>query len=168
VLSPEHFRAEFLGRNQGPVEFFLPEFRPEYTPEKTANLAAYLLLHGINAWPIWSNGAAWNKLYDVMDEIGIGECSFLPYWQGAAFGEGATDLLSAYVGKGQALLVDVNVADKPGEAQIRLDLARLKMKSVASATDVFTGEKLKLEGGVLTMPQGKHQGRVIWLKPSAG
>lgn len=168
VLSPEHFRAEFLGRNQGPVEFFLPEFRPAYTPEKTANLAAYLLLHGINAWPIWSNGEAWNKLYDAMDKIGIGECTFLPYWQGAAFGEGATDLLSAYVGKGQALLVAVNVADKPGEAQIKLDLARLKMKSVASATDVFTGEKLKLEGGVLTVPQEMHQGRVIWLKPSAG
>lgn len=165
VLSPEMFRAEFLGRNMGPVEFFLPEFRGEDATRGTPNLAAYLLLHGIQPWPIWSDGAAWNKLFEALDAFGIAQAKFLPYWQSPSWAERPPDLVSAYVGKNGALLVDMNTMDVAGEARLTLDLGRLGMKSVSRATDVLTGEALKLQGNVLTIPQARHQGRIILLEP---
>jgi len=61
--------------------------------------------------------------------------------------------------------VDVNTMDVPGQARLTLNLQRLEMKSVSRATDIFTGEVLQLEGNVLTIPQERHQGRVILLEP---
>ncbi len=55
--------------------------------------------------------------------------------------------------------------DVPGQARLTLNLQRLEMKSVSRATDIFTGEVLQLEGNVLTIPQERHQGRVILLEP---
>jgi len=165
VLSPDMFRAEFLGRNMGPVEFFLPEFRGEYATTGTPNLAAYLLLHGIQPWPIWSDGKAWNKLFEAQDAFGIEQAKFLPYWQSPRWAERPPDLASAYLRDGKALLVDVNTMDVPGQARLTLNLQRLEMKSVSRATDIFTGEALQLEGNVLTIPQERHQGRVILLEP---
>lgn len=50
VLPPDKFRAEFMGRNWGPVSFFLPEFPGEHAAAGTPNLAAYLMLHDVHAW----------------------------------------------------------------------------------------------------------------------
>ncbi len=165
VLPPDKFRAEFLGRNMGPVEFFLPEFRGEDAVAGTPNLAAYLLLHGIQPWPIWSDGKAWNKLFEALDAFGIADAKFLPYWQSRSWAERPPDLVSVYLRDGKALLVDVNTMPVEGQAHLTLDLKRLEMKSLSLATDVFTGEALKLEGNVLTIPQEPHGGRIILLEP---
>ena len=165
VLSPDQFRAEFLGRNSGPVEFFLPEFRGPNQTAGVKNLAPYLLLHGIQPWPIWSDAVVWNKLYEALDAFRIEQAKFLPYWESPSWAERPSDLLSTYVGKNAALLVDMNTAMAPTEAHVTLDLTRLQMRSISSATDVMSGEQLKLEGNVLTIPQAAHQGRVILLKP---
>lgn len=165
LLPPDMIRAEMLGRNHGPVCFFLPEFRGDYAKTGTPNLAAYLLLHGLNAWPIWSDAATWNKLYNVLDAFDLGSAKFLPYWQSPSWAERPPDLASAYLNNGQALLVDMNTLNEPGQAKLTLDLKRLEMKSLSSATDVLSGEQLKLEGNVLTIPQAPHQGRIILLRP---
>ena len=164
-LPPDMFRAEFLGRNMGPVEFFLPELRPEHTAERTANLAACTLLHGIHVWPIWSGGTTWNRLYEALDAFGFEQATFLPFWQGPSWAQRPPDLVSAYVGSKGALLADVNSNPVPGEARITLDIERLRLTGRTSAVDVLRDQPLPLAGNVLTIPQQGHQGRVIWLRP---
>ncbi len=163
VLPPDKFRAEFLGRNWGPVEFFLPEFRDPYVQAGTANLAPYLLLHDVNPWPIWSDAAQWNKLYEALDAFGIAEAQFHPYWQDSGVRAEAGVLVSSYVGKSGAVLAVMNTGEAT-EAKIALDLQRLGLAKVASAMDVLRNEPVKAEGNVLRAALGEHQGRVIVVK----
>ena len=81
LLPPDKFRAEFMGRNWGPVAFFLPELREPHVTPGTLNLAAYLMLHDVDVWPIWSDVKVWNRLYDAVDAVGIADARFLPYWR---------------------------------------------------------------------------------------
>ena len=59
----------------------------------------------------------------------------------------------------------MNTSNAPTDSKLTLELTRLEMKTVSEVTDVLSGEKLKLEGKVLTVSQPAHGGRVIWLKP---
>jgi len=165
VLPPDAFRAEFLGRNFGPVEFFLPEFRPPNEQPGTLNLAPYLLLHDVNPWPIWSDGATWTKLYEALDAFGITEARFEPYWRQPAAQSEPQVLVSAYAGKDGAILAVMNTGDAI-DARVSADLKRLGLQQIASATDVLHDEALRTAGGAITVPLARHQGRVIWLKPT--
>lgn len=160
LLPPDKFRAEFMGRNWGPVAFFLPEFRNDYTVTGTPNLAAYLLLHDVNAWPIWSDVSQWNRLYDALDAFGIEEAEFLPYWKGSGTQSAEEILISAYVRPGKALLAVMNTGEVT-EAKVTMDLARLGLAQVAAATDVLRGEPLRVEGATLFVPLERRQGRVV-------
>ena len=163
VLPPDKFRAEFLGRNWGPVEFFLPEFRDPYVQNGTTNLAAYLLLHDVDPWPIWSDAAQWNKLYEALDAFGIAGAQFRPYWQDSGARAEAGVLVSSYVGKSGAVLAVMNTGEAT-EAKIALDLQRLGLAKVGSAVDVLRDEPVKAEGNTVTVPLGRHEGRVIVVK----
>jgi len=165
LLPPDKFRAEFMGRNWGPVAFFLPEFRDEHTIRGTPHLAAYLLLHDVNAWPIWSDISQWNRLYDALDAFGIGEAEFLPYWKGSGTQSAGEVLISAYVRPGKALLAVMNTGEAT-EAKVTMDLARLGLAEVAEATDVLHGEPLRVEGTTLLVPLERRQGRVVEVQES--
>jgi hypothetical protein len=162
LLPPDMFRAEFLGRNVGPVEFFLPELRAPHVQAGTVNLAPYLLLHDVNPWPIWSEGATWTKLFAALDDFGIVDAEFVPYWSGAPVAAPEGVLVSVYRREGSAVLAVMNT----GEAtQAQLDVAALK--AVGSASDLLLGERLPLNATVLTVPLARHQGRVIRLDAQA-
>jgi hypothetical protein len=145
------------------VDFFLPEFRAEHTVRGTPNLAAYLLLHDVNAWPIWSDVSQWNRLYDALDAFGIGEAEFLPYWKDSGTQSAGEVLISAYVRPGKALLAVMNTGEAT-EAKVTMDLARLGLAQVAEATDVLRGEPLRVEGTTLLVPLERRQGRVVELR----
>ena len=164
LMPPDKFRAEFLGRNYGPMEFFLPELREPNVAAGTLNLAAYLMLHDVNPWPIWSDAKTWNRLYDALDAFGLAEAQFRPYWQGSGATAAPQVLVSSYVGKSGAMLAVMNTGEGT-EAKINLDLAGLGLKSVSAATDVLRDETAKAEGNVLTVPLARHQGRVMVLRP---
>ncbi len=162
LLPPDKFRAEFLGRNYGPVEFFLPELREPYVAQGTLDLAAYTLLHDVNVWPIWSDGATWNKLYEALDAFGIADAKFLPYWQDSGAKSDPKVLVSSYVGAKGAILAVMNTGDAT-EAKLALDLPRLGMESVSGAVDVLRGDQMKADGATLVVPLAKHEGRVLLL-----
>jgi hypothetical protein len=164
VLPPDAFRAEFLGRNFGPVEFFLPEFRPPNEQPGTLNLAPYLLLHDVNPWPIWSDGATWTKLYEALDAFALTEAEFRPYWLGSGVQAPPGVLVSSYVREGRALLAVVNTGEAT-EARLTADPKRLKLAGLATASDVLLGDTLKVEASTLTVPLARHQGRMVELHP---
>jgi hypothetical protein len=164
VLPPDAFRAEFLGRNFGPVEFFLPEFRPPNEQPGTLNLAPYLLLHDVDPWPIWSDGATWTKLYEALDAFGIAEAQFRPYWQDSGVLAPPGVLVSSYVRQGRVLLAVVNTGEAT-EARLTADPEQLKLAGLATASDVLLGDTLKVEASTLTVPLARHQGRMVELHP---
>ena len=164
ILPPDKFRAEFLGRNWGPVEFFLPEFRDPYTKSGTPDLAAYLLLHDVNAWPLWSDAAEWNRLYETLDVVGIAAARFQPYWKNSGVEADPRVLISSYVGKTGTVLAVMNTGEAL-DAVLTLNLAQLGLKRVGTAVDVLRGEPAKVEGNTLTVALARHQGRVLVLNP---
>ena len=163
LLPPDMFRAEFMGRNWGPVAFFLPEFGDQQKTRGTPNLAAYLMLHDVNAWPIWSEIGPWSRLYEAADEFGIEEARFLPYWEDSGARAEAQVLVSSYVRDGRAMLAVVNTGEAI-EAKVTLDARRLGLAQTAEASDVLRDEPVSVQGGTLTVPLERRQGRVIELR----
>lgn len=164
ILPPDKFRAEFLGRNWGPVAFFLPEFRGAAAASGTPNLAAYLLLHDVQPWPIWSDTATWNRLYDQLDAHGFADATFLPYWSGSGVRAPSQVLVSTFAGTKEAILAVVNNGEAT-EATIELDLQRLGLSRIDSASDVLTNEALKVANATVVIPLARHQGRVLLVRP---
>lgn len=162
LLPPEMFRAEFMGRNYGPVDFFLPEFRGDFANTGTPNLAAYLMLHDVNPWPIWSDAKAWNKLYEALDAVKIEQAKFVPYWQRPPLTGNQGVLASAYVQGDQVVLAVVNTGETP-VGDLVLDPKPLGSASVGSAKDMLTDEQFQVGGNMVRAPLARHQGRVLLL-----
>lgn len=162
LMPPDRFRAEFMGRNHGPVDFFLPEFRDPNVTAGTRNLAPYLLLHDVNPWPIWSDAAIWNQVYDAVDAAGIVSARFLPYWQEPVATAPDGVLVSGYASEKGAVLAIMNTGEAT-EARLELDLQRLGLTAAAGARDPLEDIPLALEGNALSVPLARHQGRVIVL-----
>jgi hypothetical protein len=160
LLPPDKFRAEFMGHNWGPVDFFLPEFRDGNEPRGTPNLAAYLLLHDVQPWPIWSDGATWTRLYDALDAFGYTEARFLPYWEPTGVTCDPQVLVSCYLREGKVLLAVMNTGEAT-EARLDLDLGRLGLAGVSAATDALRGDTMRLGFRGITVPLDEHQGRVV-------
>lgn len=162
ILPPAKFRAEFMGRNWGPVAFFLPEFRGPHAATGTPNLAAYLLLHDVNAWPIWSDAATWNRLYEALDRCDVSLARFLPYWQDNGVQAAPQVLTSCYAGSTGVILAVMNTGEAT-EAQLTLDLERLGLDGVSSALDILRNEPVTVAGNTLAVSLERHQGRAILL-----
>jgi len=164
LLPPDKFRAEFLGRNWGPVSFFLPEFPGEQAAAGTPDLAAYLMLHDVNAWPLWSDATAWNRLYDALDAVDIVGAECFPYWRDSGTTADPRVLVSSYMGKSGTVLAVMNTGEAI-EAKIALERQRLKRASLSAAVDVIRNEPMKAAGLTITVPLARHQGRVLVVKP---
>lgn len=142
LITLDHFRAEFMGRQWGFMPFFLPEFRPPYSDqvEPTRGLMALLMLHDVSLWPIWCNTKVANESLEALDEFGYVESEFLPYFDPTP--PGVTEMKDVYISAykrsdGRALLVVGNVGkeDRSGEVQINLERIGLKPRSVLSWPD---------------------------------
>jgi len=126
----------------------------------TPSLAAYLMLHDVNAWPIWSEIEPWNRLYEAVDAFGIAEAAFLPYWEDSGARADPQVLVSSYVRDGKAILAVMNTGEEI-EAELSLDPKALDRAGIAKAEDVLRGEEMVVDGLTITVPLGRRQGRVI-------
>jgi len=163
LMPPDLFRAEFMGVNYGPVDFFLPEFRGDYVQPGTPNLAAYLMLHDVNAWPIWCAAEYFNRLYEVEGAFGIEKAEFRPYWRGSGVVAPPEVLVSSYAKDGEVLLAVMNTGEAV-QAELALDMQTLGLADLGSAVDVLREEEVGAAGNVLSVPLGRHQGRVIHVR----
>lgn len=163
LLPPDTFRAEFMQSNWGPMTFFLPELSGENVAKGTPNLAAYLLLHDVQPWPIWSDAKVWRTLYDALDAVGYTESRFHPYWDSPPAAADGSILVSGYTSAKGVVLAVMNLGEAR-QARLEPNPAQLKLRAVAGATDMVSGEDLRVEGGAVLVPLARHQGRVILLR----
>jgi hypothetical protein len=164
ILPPDKFRAEFMGRNWGLVSFFLPEFTAARVTAGTPDLAAYLMLHDVQSWPLWSDPTTWNRLYEALDAVDIADAEFRPYWHEGGTQSDRSVLVSSYLGKSGAVLVVMNTGEAT-DVRIALDPRQLGLASISHVVDVVRNERMKVAGPTLGVPLARHQGRVLVVKP---
>jgi hypothetical protein len=81
VMSLDAFRAEFMGRQWGPMPFFLPEFKtdsPQVGP--THGLMALLMIHDVSPWASYCDPDVLNEAWVALDKFGYADASFIPYF----------------------------------------------------------------------------------------
>jgi hypothetical protein len=107
------FRAEFIGKQWGLIPMFLPELDPSFknVAQPTLGLASLLLLHDVQAWPIFSNVAVWNDMYKFLDAFGFQSATFIPYYstKPPAVSNAKDVYVSAYTKGSEALLIVSNL-----------------------------------------------------------
>jgi hypothetical protein len=156
VAGLDYWRAELMGRQWGLMPFFLPEFDAEHSKqiEPTRGLAALVMLHDISVWPIWSNIAVWNEMYDALDAFGYVDSVFIPYFDPTP--PATTDMKDVYISvykrsDGRALAIVGNTSRENRSGTVTLNARRigLPVAGVLSWPDKKpvpqNGEKITLD-----------------------
>ena len=186
------YRAEYLGRNLGPVSTLLPQFRirdaakakrfladdpqPEEMEEYTTieaevdYLSGLALLHDNNfhaAWiPILAPVRRHFRILDEMDYARI-PYRFMPYWNQDITSKRREDdaVASFYVAPGRAVMVTMNMQNEQRDLQWDIDFSRLGLKHF-TARILHGPNTFSLDGNTLTLPDvGPYQHCVIeWIE----
>ncbi|MBU0608008.1 MAG: LamG domain-containing protein [Armatimonadetes bacterium] len=169
VMTLDSFRCEYMGRQWGIMPFFLPEFDEENRPkvEPTRGLMALLMVHDVNVWPIWCNGAVIDEAFKALDDFGWVESEFIPYFDPKP--PAATDLKDVYISAyqkadGAVLLVVANLGREDREGQVKVDLARLGLKT-ATAQSWPDKAALPMPNATLTLPIPGLGYRMVVVRP---
>lgn len=82
IASLTDFRVELNSVRWGIVSLFLPEFSADIAKQvaPTRKLMSILLLHDVSPWPQWANVQEINRALAMLDEFGIADAEFVPYY----------------------------------------------------------------------------------------
>lgn len=124
VASLTDFRVELNGAQWGFIPFFLPEFpadqRDAVAP--TRKLMSILLLHDVLPWPFWSNVDEVNRGLAALDQFGVVDAEFVPYYAANPLAKVSQPGLyvSGYRRDDQSLLIVANLSRKTISDQLCL------------------------------------------------
>jgi hypothetical protein len=168
VMSLDAFRAEFMGRQWGPMPFFLPELRDDYSSqiEPTRGMLALLMIHDVSPWAVSCKLKVMNDAWTALDEFGYAKASFLPYFDSqppATFDPqplsitGLNDVhrvnISAYQQDDKRTLLIVANLDKDrrvGKLRINFQRGlRIPLQPLPTVMDWLTKRPLELQGDSL-------------------
>ncbi|OIO90677.1 MAG: hypothetical protein AUJ92_18320 [Armatimonadetes bacterium CG2_30_59_28] len=150
LLPLDAFRCEFMGRQWGvPAEFLCYE-----RPYSTHEALSFTLLHDVLVRGSGPGLVEEASLWRAMDDFGRKQATFLPYWSNADFARvspaGCYVTLHSRPGKGVLCIVS-NLGKVAAEAQVSLDLAKLKLSPEVKATDALTGEAIPISKGAFAV-----------------
>ena len=130
VLPLDTWRAEYTGRQWGPISIMLPEFDAIHfaQEEPTRGLAALLLLHDTTVWPIWSNVSVLTKMRETKIAFGIDKSTFIPYFDNTP--PATTNMKDVYISvyrnpDGRALVVVGNTSNDARSGTVTLNTKRI-------------------------------------------
>ena len=169
VMPLDQIRAEFMGHNWGVMPFFLPEFTGDFAekPEPTQHLVGLSLLHDFALWPIWCKTDEVNRVYKVLDEFGIVDAEFWPYWKNGDIigGQGDAVKCSAYRKPGGgALICAVNLTRQPQTAALTVDWERLTPSGSVSVFDAVSKEPVPFQGQSVSIVISPLNFRLLWVR----
>ena len=128
-------RCQFTSRNIGvPVMSLCYSNPPKWTYREAISTS---LLHGSMPKPvdIGEPLELTSKVWDIYDSFNIGESEFYPYYEQKDILSGAEDVkVSYYKAEGRLLIVAVSTA-KSADAEVKLDLSHLGVKSIRNTLD---------------------------------
>jgi hypothetical protein len=135
ALPLDVWRAEYTGRQWGPIPIFLPEFDAarRNQAEPTRGLAGLAILHDVTIWPVWCNVAAVQKLREAKDAFGMDDAEFIPYFD--ATPPAATDMNDFYISAykkpdGNVLLAVVNTSNEARSGAVMINTKRIGIDAV--------------------------------------
>ncbi len=171
AIPLDQWRAEFMGHNWGVIPLLLPQFTGESQtqPGPTNNLMGLTLLHDSAIWPSkwWMNTEAADRVYRAMDEFGMVDAQFLPYWNNSAVIGGQTDAVktSAYRHpKGGSLVCIMNLTNTPQSAALSIDWDSLKSPAPLIVVDAFTKTPANVSGKNITIDIPPLDFALLWVK----
>jgi len=155
VMTLDSFRCEYMGRQWGIMPFFLPEFSAENAAkvEPTRGMMGLLMIHDVNVWPIWCNGKVIDEAFKALDDFGWVDATFIPYFDPKP--PAATDLKDVYASAykrsdGSGLLVVANLGHEERQGAVKVDLARLGLRT-AQAISWPDKAPLAITSGIVTL-----------------
>jgi len=155
VMSLDQWRAVYTGKQWGVIGYFIPEFDAEHSAEvaPTRGLAALVMLHDVNVWPIWSNINVWNDMYDALDAFDYADSTFIPYW--STNPPASTNMMDVYVSAykrsdGRALLIVGNTARDPRSGTVTLNANSLGLP-VINVYSWPDGKSLVVNNGTVSV-----------------
>jgi hypothetical protein len=126
---PLHFfRTEFMGYAQGlDAEFLCYEDRP-FTFDEAITLA---WLHGVEVRPYPPTLAKVVPLWRAMDNFGITNAIWRPYWSGSSVASADLESvkISAWTRKGKALLFVSHLERKPATVRLAVESTKIGLKT---------------------------------------
>jgi hypothetical protein len=166
VLPLDAFCAEFMGRNWGvPAELL---WYPQ-GPFRRVEAMSLGLLHDVPVRPgSMADVEVLGRIWKTFDAFGRHEAAWLAYWSSAAYArtQPADVKVSLYNRPGKGFLaVIVNTGDKPCQAGVTFDLAKLEQPAELTAHDVLTDKSVPQSAGRVQLPIGPLEHAVLWLKP---
>ena len=194
LTPPARVRAELMGRNWGLIPLFLPELSgpPMRTPDRTRELLALMLPHQTRFWIGACHRETLQAALDALDEFGMAQSEFLPYWSNAGVvtpqsdgsshtpGPGADPRSNAGVVRpqsdavlvsawrhpeGRVLLIVSNLSDEPRQVALDLDLGALGLPAAPAASLMMDEGEVALAGRTLTVTVPPRDFRLVRLAP---
>ena len=160
-LPLDTFRTEFMGRQWGvPAEMLT--YRLPGTEHQKKGL---FLLHDVH------DGAGYEtnkKLFDVFDEFGRSDATWLPYWSNSEFVTVAPEEARASLyrhPKNGVLIMVLNTAHEPKDVSVHLNLKELTGLEHAGAVDTISGEMVPATDGRFSQTLESLDWRLVWIKP---
>lgn len=166
ALPASRLRSIGMGRNLGTAPFIMDQAdrHPHGEASKVLahQLVGWTLAHdvlpeGVSSWPVLASEL----------ELWQDDTRFLPYWKKGLGIDCPTPGfdVSAHVRPGRAVLWVVNENRQDGQAQVRLDLAKLGLDPARElqAYDAENGQHYPVVGGVVTVPVPKRMWRAVRL-----
>ncbi len=168
MTTLERVRAEFLGRNWGLIPLFLPELAgpTRRTPDRTRELLALLLPHETRFWLGACHRATLDAALDALDDFGMADATFLPYWSNAEVvnPEGEQVIASAWRHPANGVLVIVsNLSGEERSLTVTLDLGALGLPATPIATQLLDEGDAEMAGQSLTVTVPARDFRLIRL-----
>ncbi|MCD6220979.1 hypothetical protein J7K25_02330 [bacterium] len=168
-LTPEKFRAEFMGRPSGLYMIFLPQLT---NPAKTKNvypieeIIALTLPH--NVMPQINNYHIVDyteKVWDILDNFHIEECKWIPYWKIEPYIKGIEKniYVSIYLKKGKrALFVISNLSEVDKNLNLKIDTSKFGISKDAVLRNCLSKESLgKISEGLKIRVPAKRMKLII-------
>ena len=159
-------RAELMGRQWGLIPLFLPCNRGpnRWNRALMRELLALMLPHGTRFWLAGHRTTMLGAL-DVLDDFGIDEARFVPYWAEPTWRRLAEErriVVSAYVKGRDLMLILSNLADHAQQLTLSLDSPMLGRSAAPSkAVDPLDKLPLSLKGGSLSCSVGPRDLRML-------
>ncbi len=169
LTSLARVRAEFIGRNWGLIPLFLPELSGplQRTPTSTRELLALLLPHETRFWIGACHRETLTAALDALDEFGMAEAEFLPYWSNGEVvrPEGDEVIVSAWQHPENGVLVVVsNFADEERAVTVTLDLDALGLPDAVAGSLMMDQGTVDVTGSKLTVTVPARDFRLVRLE----
>lgn len=158
------WRTQFTCRQIGGIPVFLPQIdraffqnakkvqdMKDVYAKSTRTLISMLLVHDISAWKYLADSKEITDYFKRLDEFGIVDSTFYPYWNNQDLVTGFHDdiKISVYKNRNKILLGIANISNKNAEGDIKINLSKLGLPENIKAKSLVSDKNIIIQNDCL-------------------